>query len=96
MITVKKLQKDGSMLGVEIPVDCFVMRDCKRWSNEFTEIIANRLHCFEKQNELDLNTCTAKEITDAQEGWVSRYQNDPIFRAKVESIVAVLIQVVNV
>ena len=65
--------------------------DYRKISNEFIEIIGSALHYFEKEAELDLNTCTAAEIMELQEGWLKRYQNDWKFHNKVESIVARLL-----
>ena len=96
MITVRELQPDGSTKDVELPVDRFVIRDNRRWSNEFTEVIGSRLHYFESVDKVDLNVCTAKDIADLHDGWVHRYRNDPMFNAKVNSIVASLMQVVDV
>jgi len=65
--------------------------DYRKISDDFTEIIGASLHYFEKEVELDMNTCSAVEIMDLQKGWIKRYQNDYIFHNKVDSIVSRLL-----
>lgn len=63
-----------------------------RLENNFTEIIAAQLHYFEKIDNIDFNTITAEEIIKIQNGSIDRYRRDHIFHAKVQSMVAHLIQ----
>ena len=69
--------------------------DKRRLEEKFTEIVGSGLHYYEIMNKLDLSTCTAKDITDATEGWVNRFRNDVIFHNKVDSLVAQLIIVTD-
>jgi len=64
--------------------------DKRQLHDDFIKIIGTGLHYYEHQNQIDLNKCTAEEINDLTEGWVERYREEPIFHAKVSSLVAQL------
>jgi hypothetical protein len=68
------------------------MNELQQVSDKFTEIVGSHLHYFENVNKIDFNTCTAREIVDLQDGWVDRYRKDNIFKMRVMSMVAQLIQ----
>lgn len=57
-----------------------------------TKVVAGRLHYFDKIDTIDLCTCNASDILEMEKGSIDRYRNDPIFHAKVMSIVSSLIQ----
>jgi chromosome segregation ATPase len=62
--------------------------------DQFTEVIAWSLHYTE--NTQSINTMqTASEIMSALDGGIDRYRNDYGYHAKVDSIVAKLLQVIE-
>ena len=64
--------------------------------DKFVEIVGSGLHYYENVDKINTATCTASEIHDLCDGWEVRYRSDVIFNNKVQSIVARLIQVINV
>ena len=74
----------------------FVLLDTtkRRLLNDITGVIAQSLHHQEGIDDLDLSACTAAEITNAHEGWKERYMNDHIFHARVEMLVANIMQTI--
>jgi hypothetical protein len=73
-------------------VDPVVARSRRSIADAFTDIIARRLHYFDRVHTVNLETCTASDIVEMEKGAIDRYRNDPMFRVKVMSIVAELIQ----
>lgn len=56
-------------------------------SEKFTEVVAEHIHFFERQDEIDLAKCRASEIEEMTNGAIDRYKNDAIFNARVASMV---------
>lgn len=57
------------------------------------DVIAN-LHYFDNVENIS-EMRTAKEVTDAMTEGVHRYQNEPIFRAKVKTMVSAIMRSVS-
>lgn len=66
--------------------------DRRSIANAFIKIVAEQLHYFDRIRELDLTTCKAADIAEITDGSIDRYRNDPVFYAKVNSIVCLLMQ----
>ena len=64
-------------------------------ADAFTDAVASRLHHFDRVQTMTLAICTAADITEMTEGAIIRYRTDRIFHAKVTSIVAILMQILN-
>jgi len=69
--------------------------DYRKLNNEIKEIIAHQLHYFDCMDSFDRATVTAKDIQDVQDGAITRLRTDYIFNAKVQSIVACLVQAIH-
>lgn len=63
--------------------------------DKFVEIVAHRLHYFEMAEGKDLTEMSYSELMEMQEGWLGRYENDMVFRNKVLSTVAPLLEVTS-
>lgn len=61
-------------------------------ADAFTDVIACRLHYFDMMATIDVFTCKSSDILEMEKGAIDRYRNDYIFRVKVTSIVASLMQ----
>lgn len=61
--------------------------DLNKLHNEITEEIAHGLHYLDNV-EMIVGLKTAAEVQAAVEGGMDRYMNDPIFRRKVQTLVA--------
>lgn len=58
---------------------------------KYLEVISSSLHYLEMQDKVDVSTATYEELRSmAEDGYIVRYQNDRIFNAKVQMIVASL------
>lgn len=59
----------------------------KRLSDDMTEIVAEALQYFERMDGAT-GLMSFDDVTEATRGSIKRYQNDPCFRTKVQSLVA--------
>ena len=67
----------------------------KRLSYVLTEIIGGDLYYYDNTDKLDYNNCSAKDIMMLRQGWITQYQNDPLFNNKVKSIVSKLLAAIQ-
>lgn len=67
----------------------------RKLCDDLTRIVGSGLHYYENSDSLDLNTCEYTDILNLQDGWINRYRSEPIFHARVESLVANLMQVMS-
>jgi len=66
--------------------------DYRILSDNFTEVLAKGMHYFESQESI--NTLkTAREVLESVDGGTKRYMVDPIYRARVRTLVAHLLDV---
>jgi len=70
--------------------------DYRKLNNDFTVIVANQLHYFERMNEVDISSASAEDIRGLQTGSITRFRNDAMFNAKVKSLVAQLMQAATI
>lgn len=68
--------------------------DYRKLNDQITEVVAQGLHYAE--NIERINTMkTATEVSSEINGGMDRYMKDHIYHAKVQSLVAILMQVVR-
>jgi hypothetical protein len=61
--------------------------DYRRLGDEITELVATRLNCFDAMPNLNA-AASYEDIAALFDGAIERYRNDPVFRAKVQSLAA--------
>lgn len=65
-----------------------------RLQDDVVGVVVRHLHYFDNYERCS-SMKTAAEANGAIEGGIERYRNDPIFRAKAESMTAVLMQIIR-
>jgi hypothetical protein len=71
------------------------MINYKKLSEDIHDIVAQRLHYFERVNDLNLNIASAQEVINLAEGGRSRYHTDYRFKQRVRTIAAAVLQAVR-
>jgi len=69
--------------------------DKRKLNDSIKYFVAQQLHYFENISKLDLNNVYAREITDMAQGGIDRFKHDPIYNAKVNSMVAGILQLLD-
>ena len=67
----------------------------KRLSYALTEIVGGDLYYYDNMDKLDYNNCSAEDIMMLRQGWITQYQNDPLFNNKVKSTVSKLLAAIQ-
>ena len=68
--------------------------DYRKLNNDITGVVAKGLHYLENL-EATQKMVTCEEVIRATDGGIERYRNDPIYHAKVQMLVAHLLEVIR-
>jgi hypothetical protein len=66
----------------------------RKLNDDLTDVVAQNLHYFDHQDKI-FSMKTSDEVRLALEGGIARYQSDPVFAAKVKTMVAQVIRCVS-
>lgn len=67
------------------------MIDYRKTYDAFLDIVASNLHYQDvMEQQGDNQRLTVQDVMNRHEGFINRYRNDPLFNARVDSMVAAL------
>jgi len=68
--------------------------DLQKVCTELTEVMAKQIHYLENINSIN-RLHHAYEVMEAVEGGIDRYKTDTMYKAKVDSTVAIVMEIIR-
>ena len=68
------------------------MSNMAKMADEVTEIVASQMHYHDMMDLKQSERQTAMQVRNTANGWIERYRGDRVFNARVQSMVAGIMQ----